>query len=406
MNRNKAYKIRIYPNQRQTKQINRTIGCCRFVFNQMLAERKEVYERLKADIESLKSYQYKTEKQLKAKFPFLAASSSRALQQSRINLERAYQNFFAKRSGFPKFKAKKKSAESYREPQVNNFLQVRDGRIKLLKLGWVKLAYLPKDFTGQIKSVTVSRTKTNEYYVSILTEQELVLKKRESDDIIGLDLGLTAFCITSKGEFFQPIQATLRRLEKKVKFWHRKLSRQVKGSQRRERTRLKLNKVYEQMRRLQNHFGWHLANKLCRENQAISLESLAFGNLLKNRQLSHSIHLTNWGEFLSKLKQKAALYGTRLHFAPKFYASSKTCYNCKERKTEMSLAEREYECLHCGYIEQRDVNAALNLRNLIENSSEYGENRHREIIRPKKLKFDFRGSFNEVLTKERVHIWA
>ena len=124
MTRNKAYKIRIYPNQCQRLQIGKTIGCCRFLFNQMLAERKEIYEQCKADKETLKSYHYKTEKELKAEFPFLAEASSRALQQARINLEAAYTNFFAKRSGFPKFKVKKKSAESYREPQVNACLEV------------------------------------------------------------------------------------------------------------------------------------------------------------------------------------------------------------------------------------------------------------------------------------------
>ena len=406
MKRNKAYKIRIYPNQIQTKQINQTIGGCRFVFNQMLAERCEVYEALKDDKEALNAYQYKTEKELKAEFRFLAEASSRALQQSRLNLETAYRNFFANRSRFPKFKSKKKNTESYREPQVNDCLEVKNGKIKLLKLGWVKLSYLPKDFTGQIKSVTVSRTKTNEYYVSILTEQELVLKERVENRIIGLDLGLTDFCITSKGEFFQPIQETLKRLEKKVKFWQKKLSRQIRESVRREKTRRKLNKVYERMKRLQTHFRWHLANKLSRENQAISLESLTVGNMKKNRKLSHSIHLASWREFLLKLKQKAVEYGTKLHFAEKYYASSKTCYNCKEKKTTLSLTERTFECESCGYEAQRDLNAALNLRSLIENSSEYGENRHREIVRPMKWKFDFKGSFVEVLTKENVHIWA
>ena len=108
MMKNKAYQIRIYPNKSQRLQIDKTIGCCRFVFNQMLAERKEVFENLKDDKKALKSYQYKTEKELKSEFPFLVEASSRALQQSRINLEFAYNNFFAKRSGFPKFKAKKK----------------------------------------------------------------------------------------------------------------------------------------------------------------------------------------------------------------------------------------------------------------------------------------------------------
>ncbi len=410
MMRNKAYKIRIYPNQMQIKQINQTIGCCRFVFNQMLAERKAVYDRLKDDKEALNDYKYKTERKLKVEFPFLVEASSRALQQARINLETAYRNFFAKRSGFPKFKAKKKSSESYREPQVNDCIEIKDGKIKLLKLGWVKLSYLPKDLRGKIKSVTVSRTKTNEYYVSILTEQELVLKERESNEIIGLDLGLTDFCITSKGEFFEPIKITLKKLEKKVRLWQKKLSRQVKGSFRREKTKLKLNKVYERMKRLQTYFGWHLANKLCCENQAIGLESLAIGNLKRNRKLSHSIHLTSWGEFLSKLKQKAVEYGTKLHFAERFYASSKICYNCKTKKENLSLAERIYVCEDCGYIQHRDINSALNLRDLIKdasekaNSSEFGENRHREIVRSLKLKFDFKGSFDEVLTNECVHI--
>ncbi len=201
MMRNKAYKIRIYPNQLQQKQINQTIGCCRFVFNQMLAERIEVYEKFKDEKEVLKSYKYKTEKELKAEFEFLSEASSRALQQSRINLETAYQNFYAKRAKFPKFKVKKKSAESYREPNVNNCIEIKAEKIKLLKLGWVKLSYLPKDFQGKIKSVTVSKTKTNAYYVSILTEQELEIKERISDEIIGLDLGLTDFVSVQKVSF-------------------------------------------------------------------------------------------------------------------------------------------------------------------------------------------------------------
>ena len=402
--RNKAYKIRIYPNLVQRKQICSTIGCCRFVFNRMLAERQDVYKKLKDDKEALKSYQYKTEKELKAEFSFLSEASSRALQQSRINLESAYQNFFQKRAKFPKFKAKKKSAESYREPQVHDCIEVKDEKIKLLKLGWVKLSYLPKDFTGKIKSVTVSRTKTNEYYVSILTEQELVIKARVADEVIGLDLGLTDFCISSNGEFFEPITNEIKRLERRVRFWQKKLSRQVKGSKRRTKTKLKLNKVYLQMKRLQSYFQWHLTNKLCSENQAISLESLAIGNMKQNRKLSHSIHLTSWGEFLSKLKQKAVEYGTKLSFADKFYASSKICCNCGNKKEKLSLSDRGYQCESCGYTAHRDINSANNLRDLI--SSEYGENRHGETIRPKKLKFNFFGSFEEVLTKQNVHIWA
>jgi putative transposase len=405
LTKNKAYKIRIYPNQSQEKQINQTIGSCRFIFNQMLAERKMVFEQFRDDKESLKSYKYKTERELKNEFPFLAEANSRALQQARINLESALNNFFAKRAKFPKFKAKKKSAESYREPNVSDFIEVKDNKIKLLKLGWVKLSYLPKEFTGKIKSVTVSRSKTNQYYVSILTEQEFIVRERKSNEVIGLDLGLTDFCVTSKGEFYSPITNNLKKLEKKIRFWQKKLARQIKGSFRREKTKLKLNKVYEKMKRLQNYYFWHLANKLASENQAIGLETLSINNLKRNRKLSHSIHFTSWGEFLTKLKQKAVEYGTKLYFASQFFASTKTCFNCKN-KQEMSLEKRIYICQSCRYKQPRDINSALNLRAEIRNSSEFGENRHGETIRPMRLKFDFKGGFNEVLTKANVHIWA
>jgi putative transposase len=396
---NKAYKIRIYPNKSQCLQISKTIGCCRFLFNQMLAERILVYEQLKGNKESLKNYKYKTEKELKSKFSFLSDASSRALQQARINLESAYQNFFVGRCGFPKFKSKKKSVESYREPQVDGCIEVKDNKIKLLKLGWVKLSYLPKDFQGKIKSVTVSKNKINEYYVSILIEKELILKERKLNKIIGLDLGLTWFCVSSKGELFEPIRTNLKSLERKVRFWQQKMSRQAKESFRREKTKIKLNKVYEKMKRLQSYYFWHLAGKLCSENQAIGLETLSINALKQNRRLSHSIHLISWGEFLTKLKQKAVEYGTNLYFAARNYASTKICYNCKARKEKMGLAERLYICDECGYMKERDLNAALNLKDIIKNSSEYGENRRGEIVRPVKLKFNFAGSFGEVLTK-------
>ena len=126
--------------------------------------------------------------------------------------------------------------------------------------------------------MTVSKSRTNEYYVSILTEQEVVLKERVADEIIGLDLGLTDFCVSSKGEFIEPIKTKLKKLQKKIRFWQKKLARQIKGSFRREKTKLKLNKVYEKCKRLQNYYFWHLANKLSCENQAISLENLAINS--------------------------------------------------------------------------------------------------------------------------------
>ena len=135
------------------------------------------------------------------------------------------------------------------------------------------------------------------------------------------------------------------------------------------------------------------------ENQAIGLESLSINNLQKNRKLSHSIQSISWGEFLTKLKQKAAEYGTELHFAARFYASTKTCFNC-QAKQEMSLRERTFKCESCGYRQHRDINAALNLRETIKNSSEYEREQTLRNVRPVRLRFNLAGSFDEVLTNE------
>ena len=154
------------------------------------------------------------------------------------------------------------------------------------------------------------------------------------------------------------------------------------------------------MKRLQTHYFWHLSNKLTSENQAIGLETLSINNLQKNRKLSHSIQLTGWGEFLVKLKQKAAEYRTELYFAERFYASTKTCFNCQAKK-EISLTERTYNCEECEYSQHRDINAALNLRKTISDSSEYWREQTPRDIRPVKLRFNLADSFDEVLTKNQ-----
>lgn len=401
----KSYKVRLYPNQTQKDLMDKTFGCCRFIYNAFLAERISVYDELKDDKDKLKSHKYKTESQYKEDFPWLKEVSSRALQQSTRDLNLAYQNFFrrvkqGKKPGFPKFKKKGKCKDSYREPQVGEkSIEVLTNakKIKLMKLGKVKFRGLSKDFCGEIKSVTVTRTRSGKYIASILTEVLQQSKKaRTSDNIIGIDLGLKEFVVCSNGEVISGIKTKMEILDKRIRQQQRHFSRKQKGSKRRENCRIKLNRLYEDRQNYLTHFQWHLANKLCSENQAISLENLNVAGMKKNRKLSRAIHNVNWVSFIEKLEQKAKEYETEIHRVNRFFPSSKLCSKCGMIKADLTLGDRVYSC-GCGLEIDRDLNAAINLRNnyLVETSAESVDYRRGEIVRPKVLIYQDFGGFCE-----------
>lgn len=395
---NKAYKIRLYPNKKQQELIDKTIGCCRFIYNQMLAEKIKVYAGLKDDKEKLYQHKYKTEKQYKEEFEWLKEASSRGLQQSRNDLNIAFNNFFKglkknNRVGFPKFKSKHKSKWSYREPQVQNQVRVSENKLHLLKLGWIPFRGLSKSFNGVIKSVTVIKNRDNTYEASILVEQDRVVKKRKSNNRIGCDLGIKEFLVCSNGESFNGIKKELFSIEKKIKKQSRYLNRKNGGSNRREKCRIKLAKYYRYMTNVQNHYFRHLVKKLCEENQTIVLENLNVSGMLKNRKLSHSIFYSGWGKFRTLLEQKAKEYETEIKYADRFFPSSKTCSSCGKIKKDLSLKDRIFSC-SCGIKLDRDLNASINILKYF--SPEYGEYKRGEEIRP--IGFLPKGIFVEAST--------
>ena len=405
---NKAYVVRLYPTSSQISLLEKTFGCTRFIYNQMLAERKQIYEKLKNNKEELYSYSYKTEKEYKQEFEWLKEVSSRALQQSRIDLQTAFSNFYKglkknKKIGFPKFKSKHLSRLSYREPQVNNCISIENNKIKLLKLGFVKFRGLSHSFSGDIKSVTVYKTKTGKYFASILVEKLIDKKKRISNNTIGIDLGLKEFATCSNGEVIQGIKQELYTIEKDIKKAHKHFSRKKAGSKRREKARIKLAKKYGYRTNFLNHFQWSLVTKLCSENQAIYLETLNVKGMIKNRKLSHAIHIINWSSFVAKLEQKAKEYDTIIYRVPTFYASSKTCSRCGAKKTSLLLSERTFFCESCLLSMDRDYNASVNIREYFNNKSlEYKDYERGEIIRPEELKtilYNSNGSFYEAFRK-------
>jgi putative transposase len=390
---NKTYKIKLYPNKEQKILIDKTIGCCRFLYNQMLNEKINVYELLKDNKEELYSYKYKTEKQYKEEFEFLKEVSFHALQQSRRNLEQAYKNFYrriknkVKEKGFPKFKSKKLSKNSYKEingdfDRKQPMIMVKDNKIKLPKLSYIKFKGLDKDFQGKITSVTIIKNKDCTYEACVLVEQNEVKKQRKSNNIIGIDLGLKEFIVCSDGNIFKGIKDKLYLIEKEIKKIQKHLSRKqvtnkklgIKNSKRYEKTRIKLAKLFRYKTNLQNHFFWHLANKLCSENQAISLEDLSVQGMIKNHRLSHSISYSGWSNFVEKLIWKSKEYDTEIFKIGRFFPSSKLCSNCGQIKQDLKLSDRTYFC-DCGLEIDRDLNASINIRNfyLKEKSLEYSE---------------------------------
>jgi putative transposase len=399
---NIASKIRLYPTEIQEKKIKSSVGCSRFLYNLMLDERIKVYEELKSDKERLYSYKYKTEKQYKEEYPFLSDASSRALQQSRIDLESAFKNFYTglkknKKVGFPKFKKKSKVKWSYREPQVNgNAIEIKNNKIKLNKLGWVKFRGLNSSIADKIKSVTIEIGRDGKYYASVLYEADEVRKKqRIGSNIVGVDLGLKEFITVSNGEMIKGID--LKPLDRKIDQANRHLSRKKYGSNRYGNQRIKLNRLYTKRNNIQNHFFWSLANKLCRENQSIAIENLNVSGMVRNKKLSRSIHKISWSNFVTKLKQKSIEYGTNIYEAEMFFPSSKLCSSCGTLKEDIKLSDRTYTC-DCGYTQDRDVNAAINLRNKFM-SVEYTDYRRGEIVRPVRIVYDPKGSFYETSTE-------
>ncbi|MFA6728331.1 MAG: RNA-guided endonuclease TnpB family protein [Prevotella sp.] len=400
-----AYKVRLYPTKKQAELIDKTIGCCRYVYNHSLADRIDFYEKFKDNKDALNTYKYHTIKSLRDDLPWLKEVSSSAIRQSQLDLDKSYTNFFRRvkqgqKPGFPKFKKKGKCQDSYRECQNTNTIRLEDNSTKLTlpKLGKVKIRGLSKDFSGAIKNVTVSRSKSGKYYASILVEKEQTEKrKRVSDNIVGVDLGLKEFAVCSNGDFIYGIKDKVARLDVKIRKQQKHLSRKVQGSNRWYDCKRQLNVLYEYRQNYLNHFQWHLANKLCSENQAISLEDLNVSGMRKNRKLSHGIQNVNWSSFVTKLEQKAKQYGTTVYKVDRFFPSSKTCSRCGKIKKYLKLSDRIYKC-DCGFEIDRDLNAAINIKNEFLKSAEHVDNRHGEVVRPRRLVYKPQGSFIEVST--------
>lgn len=356
----KAYKYRIYPNNEQKAQIAKTFGCCRFVYNQTLAYRKETYEKEKKSVSKTDCNNY-CNRELKKEYEWLKEVDKFALTNAIYNMDAAFQKFFKEHAGYPKFKSKHDNHKSYTTNFTNGNIAADfgDGKIKLPKLKQVK-AKLHREFEGQIKSATVSQAPSGKYYVSILVETEHE-ELPHTDKNTGLDLGVKDLCITSDGtKYWNP--KTIRKYEKKLAKLQRQLSHKEKRSRNYYKQKKKIASCHEKIRNTRKDYLHKVSHEIISENQVIVSEDLQIKNMVKNHDLAKSISDASWYELTRQLEYKAEWNGREYIKIDTFYASSQICSICGYQNTDIKdLSVREWRCPKCRAKHDRDINAAKNI---------------------------------------------
>lgn len=358
----KAYKFRLLPNQDQKVLFAKTFGSSRAIWNMMLADKMAHYKETGKMLNN-------TPAQYKKDFPWLKEVDSLALANTQLNLQKAYKTFFQSGFGFPKFK-KKCHKQSYKTNNQKGSIALLDGKIKLPKIGWVRV----KDhlqISGTIKSATISMTATGKYYVSVLCESD-ILPLPKTGSAVGIDLGISDFAILSTGEkignkhFLKQLSKKLAKEQKILSRRYlvaKKSGRKLFESKNYQKQRLKVAKIHERIANMRRDFLHKLSTELVKNHDIICLEDLSSQNLMKNHKLAKAIGDASWSEFVRMLEYKTDWYEKQVSKISRWYPSSQTCSDCGYISGKKPLSIREWTCSNCGSHHDRDINASINILN-------------------------------------------
>ena len=367
----RAIKIRLYPNKEQELKLNQVLGCYRFIYNHMLARKQQIYNETKKSLSVTDLSKYFHGELLKDEnYAWLKEQNTKVMKQSIRQMLSAYDKFFKQHNGFPKFKSKKDKQSALFPLEAiskNNKFETRkitltqplkNIRFKCSDLYFNRL----KQYHDKIRSATISKTKSGNFFLSILIElpNEEVVKFKLTNENVGIDLGVKNFVITSDGEVFEN-KHFFKSQEQKIAKLQRQMSRKQKGSNNRNKVRIKLAKAFEKITNQKEHYIHSVVNELLTYYDIVFMEDLNVRGMLKNHKLAKSIQEIGFYKFKSILTDKAFNNGKQVIFVDRFYPSSKTCSVCGYINKELKLSDREWTCPDCGKKHDRDMNAAMNI---------------------------------------------
>lgn len=352
--------FRIYPTFKQIETLNQWLGQGRFVWNYMLSKNIERYENEKKFIFAYDMNNLLPDLKKQTETSFLKEIPSQCLQQKCADLDTAIKNKFKHKRGFPRFKSKRTDESGIRFPSV----KIEGKKLIIPKMKNGIRIVLHRDIIGTIGSTTISKDKTGAFYASILVKVDdsfLPSKTPIIETMVGVDVGLKEFAITSDGEFFGNPKF-LRRMEPKIKKAARRHSKKTKGSKNKEKTRIKLARLHKKVSNQRKDFINKAAHSIVKSNDLIVIEDLSSNNMMKNHSLAKSIADVSWFQFKCALEWQSVKRGKHLVKIGRFFPSSKTC-SCCGHKQDMPLDVRTFVCESCGFTLDRDINASMNILN-------------------------------------------